>query len=232
MIKERGLYSSPLSTERLIMTLEEIFQRAKQIKPDITLPVIIDFVNDCMHESNMMVSYNEVETTYSSGTASVDLTGIFTNTVDVIEEITFDKNSETYYIPSKTHRGNSKYFYELRDRDLYIYERQENGSWDTPSEDLSLTIKAEVLPTKVTLSDIDSELPADTRLHPAILDYVKWHTYVLMAGGMRSIEQSQQFMYMSKYHEKRYFKKVGTARRGNIDKKMHIVKPPKTTAIR
>lgn len=213
------------------MTIEEVFNRAKQIKSDITLPLVVNFINDCLDEMDV-TSYKEKDYTYTAGSGGVELDSIFEQKVDTIKKVIMDKNGIQYIIPIKPHRGNSKYFYELQDRTLVIKERDIQGNFNNVSEDLDLTISVEVLPADVSIDNPSNSLPVDENLHSAIKEYVLWHTFVAKADSSRSPEASKQAMYMSKYHTKRFYDKVQDNRRGDIGKDTTVVVPDKTTSIR
>ena len=215
------------------MTLEEIFQAARQKRRNTTLPEVIRMVNECMRNDKFMTTFAEQETVYSAGSASMDIDEIYAQDVDVIEAILMKRNGRKYRIPSQAHVGNSQFYYELKDRNLYIRERQHSEAWDTPSEDLDLIIKAEVLPPEVNLEDAEqnNELPVDNRLHAAIREYVLSKVFFEKAGEVQSAEISKQMAYLSQAHEKKYWQKLERARHGNIEKSMYKVKPDPTTSV-
>lgn len=212
------------------MTIEEVFNRAKQVKDNITLPLVVNYINDCLSEMDV-TEHKEMDYTYTAGSSGVDLDTVFTPKVDTIELILFSKDNTKYEIPRKPHRGNSKYFYEIQDRDLVIKERDINGNFVNVTEDLDLIIQVETLPEKVSVDSPTNDLPIDENLHSAVKEYVLWHTFVNKADSTQSPEMSKQAMYMSKYHEKAYHEKVENNRRGDIGKDVTVVVPDKTTSI-
>lgn len=227
------------------MTVYKIFKDLKKTFTALTLDELVTLINDSYTENDLLLARESVSVTATSSQNIFNLkplvSGEDSYKVQSVDAVWLTDGDDTYRIPlimklywrKASVDSSGRLAYRLYDNKIEFLQWS-GATWGNITEDKAVTLDIRYLPELPEVANIDKNTPiaVNDRISSIVKDYVIWHLSMKQLSDPSvnfSQEYFQRFIYLSKYHQKEYYRKIDRFDGGNVTRKPRMIQVGRTS---